>query len=57
MGRTRNARTRTTKNKSYKKGHRTRCRGRDIDQIQDDLKKEETVGSKMAFEADDDLPG
>jgi hypothetical protein len=57
MGRTRNKRARCTKNKEYKKIHATKSRRRDIDQIQDDLKKEEVVGDKMAFEADEDLPG
>ena len=38
MGRTRNKRSRTTKNKSYSKQHATCNRRRDIDQIQDDLK-------------------
>jgi bud site selection protein 20 len=57
MGRTRNARTRTTKNKSYKKQHATKSRKRDIDQIQDDLKKEVDDGKKTDFEIDDDLPG
>jgi hypothetical protein len=57
MGRTRNHKTRATKNKSYKKTHDTKRRRRDIDQIQDDLKKEEVVGKKMEFEIDEDLPG
>ena len=37
MGRCRNARTRTTKNKQYNKSHKTDNRARDADQIQDDL--------------------
>lgn len=57
MGRTRNHKTRARKNKSYKKSHCTANRARDIDQIQDDLKKEEKLGKKMEFDADDDLPG
>ena len=38
MGRTRNHKSRATKNKSYSKRHATCNRRRDIDQIQDDLK-------------------
>jgi bud site selection protein 20 len=57
MGRTRNHRARATKNKQYKKGHATKSRKRDIDQIQDDLKKEDTAGQNLQFEYDEDLPG
>jgi bud site selection protein 20 len=57
MGRVRNKRARTTKNKEYKKRHDTKRRKRDIDQIQDDLKKEENTGEKVVFELDEDLPG
>ena len=53
MGRTRNHKTRATKNKQYKKSHKTDNRARDIDQIQDDMKKEEG----LKFQCDDDLPG
>ncbi|CAM9300659.1 unnamed protein product, partial [Discosporangium mesarthrocarpum] len=45
------------KNKQYKKGHATKSRSKDIDQIQDELKKEEETGKPMSFELDDDLPG
>ena len=38
MGRTRNHKSRATKNKSYSKRHATCNRRRDLDQIQDDLK-------------------
>jgi len=38
MGRTRNHKSRATKNKSYSKRHATCNRRRDIDQIQDDIK-------------------
>eukprot|EP01041_Mallomonas_annulata_P011131 gene11131-23267_t len=44
------------KNKQYKKHHDTKRRGRDIDQIQDDLIKGDN-GAKIEFEVDDDLPG
>lgn len=57
MGRVRNNRARTSKKKEYKKGHDVKNRRRDVDQIQDDLEKETTTGSKMSFEIDDDLPG
>ena len=53
MGRTRNHRTRATKNKQFKKSHKTDNRARDIDQVQDDLKKE----TGLTFHVDDDLPG
>ena len=45
--------TRTTKNKQYKKSHKTDNRARDVDQIQDDLKKE----IPLSFEINDELPG
>jgi Zinc-finger double-stranded RNA-binding len=57
MGRVRNSRRRTKKNKTYKKAHKTHCRPRDIDQVQDDLIKEKEAGKKMGFELDEDLPG
>ena len=57
MGRVRTSRRKTSKTKSYKRSHRTANRARDIDQIQDDIKKEQEVGEKMTFDADDDLPG
>lgn len=45
------------KKKQYKRGHATKNRARDIDQIQDDLRVEKLSGKKMAFEEDEDLPG
>lgn len=57
MTRTRNHRARCTKNKQYRKGHGTKRRRRDVDQIQDDLKKEELQGKALAFEYDEDTPG
>lgn len=53
MGRVRNKRTRTTKNKVYKKTHDTKRRPRDVDQIQDDIRD---LG-ELEFEVDEDLPG
>lgn len=41
------------KKKGYKRSHATKNRSRDIDQIQDDLKK----NVEMTFEIDEDLPG
>ena len=43
--------------KKYKRGHDTKRRGRDLDQIQDDVKRGEETGKPMSFEFDDDLPG
>lgn len=43
MGRTRNHKSRTTKNKSYSKRHATCNRRRDIDQIQDDIKGNQLI--------------
>jgi hypothetical protein len=57
MGRYRNQRTRTTKNKDSKKSHDTKRRRRDIDQIQDDIEKIEATSKEMKFEMSDDLPG
>ena len=57
MGRVRNNRRKTSKSKEYKKAFKTDNRARDVDQIQEDLIKEKEAGAKMAFEADDDLPG
>mmetsp|Transcript_56289 Transcript_56289/g.98803 ORF Transcript_56289/g.98803 Transcript_56289/m.98803 type:complete len:129 (-) Transcript_56289:117-503(-) len=57
MGRVRNSRRRTRKNKEYKKGIDTKRRPRDVDQIQDDIAKEAELGKKMEFEYDEDLPG
>lgn len=63
MGRYRNHKNRTTKNKSYGKAVRTRCRPRDMDQIQDDVKNKEILALKVGgveniqIEVDEDLPG
>ena len=60
MGRYRNVRKRSTKNKSYSKIYRTRCRPTDLDQIQDNLKTEEekdSNGEGGQYEIDEDLPG
>ncbi|KAJ0401251.1 hypothetical protein P43SY_010975 [Pythium insidiosum] len=46
-----------SKNKQYRRRHSTKCRARDIDQIQDDLMIEKMTGKKMEFEIDEDLPG
>lgn len=45
------------KKKEYKRGHDTKRRGRDLDQIQDDLRKTSETGRPMTFGFDDDLPG
>jgi hypothetical protein len=58
MGRNANASKRAhAKKKGYKRGHATKNRRRDIDQIQDDLKKERETGKTITFEIDEDLPG
>ena len=57
MGHVRTSRRSGERNKCYKRSHKTDNRARDIDQIQDDLKKEIAEGTKMKFEHDDDLPG
>ena len=57
MGRVRNNRRKNSKKKEYKKAFKTDNRARDVDQIQEDLIKEKERGEKMAFSADDDLPG
>jgi bud site selection protein 20 len=57
MGRVPGSKNKANKNKQYKKASRTRCRNRDIDQIQDDLEKEKMHDAKMSFEVDDDLTG
>ena len=62
-GKYRNVRNRTTKNKSYGKVVRTRCRPRDLDQVQDDLKKQALIAVKFGGlenipkELNEDLPG
>ncbi|CEG38621.1 zinc finger protein [Plasmopara halstedii] len=45
------------KKKQYKRGHATKNRARDIDQIQDDLRVEKMTGKTTNFEEDEDLPG
>jgi hypothetical protein len=57
MGRVKNSRRRTSKNKQFKKSVDTKRRPRDVDQIQDDIKKAEEAEKKMEFEFDEDLPG
>ena len=57
MGRVRNSRARTSKNKAYKKSHDTKRRRRDIDQVQDDLSLEAEKNMKLVIEFDEDLPG
>ena len=57
MGRQRTSRRKTSATKKYKKSIRTKRRPRDIDQVQDDLRKEEEDGQKTSFDIDDDLPG
>jgi len=57
MTRCRNAKRRTSKKKEYYRSHKTANRSKDIDQIQDELKKEKDVGIKISFDVDDDLPG
>ena len=46
----------TNKNKQYRRGHDMKRRGRDLDQVQDDMKKID-AGKPMTFKFDDDLPG
>jgi hypothetical protein len=55
MTRCRNAKRRTSKKKEYYRSHKTANRAKDIDQIQDELKKEKDTGAKIAFEIDDDF--
>jgi hypothetical protein len=57
MGRVPGSKNSAKKKKVYKKAHATWCRPRDIDQIQDDIKKENSVGKAMQFDHDEDLPG
>ncbi len=57
MGRCRVSRRKTSKTKSYKRALDTKRRPRDIDQIQDDIKKGTEEGKPKSFEIDDDLPG
>jgi bud site selection protein 20 len=58
-GRTKSRPKAHAKLKKYKRGHDTKRRGRDLDQIQDDMEKTNADGipsiAKVAF--DDDLPG
>jgi hypothetical protein len=49
-----------TKNKQYKRGHDLKRRGRDLDQVQDDMKKVDSKTGKpvvSVLKFDDDLPG
>ncbi|KAI9920879.1 hypothetical protein PsorP6_002400 [Peronosclerospora sorghi] len=46
-----------SKKKNYKRGHATKNRARDIDQIQVDLRVEKMTGKSMAFEVGEYLPG
>jgi len=49
-----------TKNKQYKRGHDLKRRGRDLDQVQDDMKKvDDKTGKPVVsiIKFDDDLPG
>ena len=57
MGRVPGSKNNAHKKKEYKKRHATWCRPRDIDQIQDDIKKEHETMKKTEFETDEDLPG
>lgn len=41
----------------YKRKHDTKRRGRDLDQIQDDIRNAEASGKSVEFSFDDDLPG
>lgn len=45
------------KKKEYKRGHDTKRRGRDLNQIQDDIIKIEASGKPLTIVFDDDLPG
>uniref|UniRef100_A0A7S2V0D6 C2H2-type domain-containing protein n=1 Tax=Fibrocapsa japonica TaxID=94617 RepID=A0A7S2V0D6_9STRA len=56
-GRTHNTKRAHAKKKQYKRGHATKNRRRDIDQIQGDLDKEKETGKKTEFAWDDDLAG
>lgn len=49
--------SKTNKKKCYKKALDVKRRPRDVDQIQDDLKREKELNQPMTFEIDDDLPG
>lgn len=57
MTRCRNAKRRTSKKKEYYRSHKTANRSKDIDQIQDEIKKVSETGVNITFEIDDDLPG
>uniref|UniRef100_A0A7S1GEP6 C2H2-type domain-containing protein n=1 Tax=Bicosoecida sp. CB-2014 TaxID=1486930 RepID=A0A7S1GEP6_9STRA len=47
----------TAKKKQYKKASRTRVRAKDVDQIQDEIKKMEESDVVAPLPIDDDLPG
>ncbi len=57
MGRVPGSKNSANKKKKYKKALSTKNRPKDIDQIQDEIKKEEVTGEAMKFEIDEDLPG
>ena len=57
MGRVAHSSRSRAKKKVYHKSHKTDNRARDVDQIQDDLKKDSERNEAMKFEIDDDLPG
>lgn len=56
MGRQRTSRRKTSKTKKYKKSFKTANRPKDVDEVQDDLQREQREGPTV-FEPDDDLPG
>mmetsp|Transcript_113 Transcript_113/g.214 ORF Transcript_113/g.214 Transcript_113/m.214 type:complete len:119 (-) Transcript_113:359-715(-) len=57
MGRQRTSRRKTSKTKEYKRSFKTANRSKDVDEVQDDIAREEAQGHKTVFELDDDLPG
>ena len=57
MGRQRTSRRKTSKTKEYKRQFKTANRPKDVDEVQDDIAKEEAQGHQTVFELDDDLPG
>ena len=57
MGRVAHSRRKTSKNKQFKRAIDTKRRPRDVDQIQDDMVKEQEKGEVTTFEIDEDLPG
>lgn len=57
MGRVAHSGRSKAKKKCYKRALDVKRRPRDVDQIQDDLKREKDTNEPMSFEIDDDLPG